>query len=183
MLYSPFKRTKDTCLKIIPTNKHQKCLALDALKEVSPVENLLNWNVKEKIEQFEKYLFENSYNNVVVVGHSKYLKRMIKTDEMMRNCDVWSASVKFFTKPNGGADTWEASWSQAMLLHRTELAEAHPIDKLFSFSGLKKLFIGQPRSSGINNSDNSDDQSVKEDDDTEPDPSEPTCRICQVLTE
>ena len=61
---------------------------------------------------------------IVVCGHSQYFKKMLGMKIMMRNNDVWEVEFGFKKSEN------HCIWGPPRLLHRTELAQAHPWDHL-----------------------------------------------------
>jgi len=179
ILYSPMKRTTDSCFGLVPMQLHDRCISLEALKEVSPLELAFKYLVKRRNVAFERWLCQSTLKRIVVVGHCHYLSELLGMKTFMRNCDVWRSTV---TSTDSGACRWTAP----TLLHRTLLSSPHPIYTLLSiFSKKGRDSLDQdedkatPKSSSSPTMDTSSGDDVANDLDDD-DVSEPTCRICHV---
>ena len=64
---------------------------LGLLKEVNPREMLIKGYgaVDRRIAKFEKWIESRPEDQIVVVGHSIYFKRMLGQHDTFDNCDVW----------------------------------------------------------------------------------------------
>lgn len=131
--------------------------------------------------EFEQWLIDASVSKLVIVGHSQYLKKMFKLKSLMRNCDVWQSTVTISPLPaQCTRSVGRCQWGEPTLLHRTELAEPHPIDALFKGSVAKKQ---NHNPYGVHNS-SSDASDANDNGDLDDNrPEESSCRICQVRDE
>lgn len=180
IVYSPMRRTTETCFGLVPTQLHDRCVSLEALRELSPVELVLKYLVRKRNIVFERWLCESTHKRVVVVGHCHYLSELLGMKTFMRNCDVWRSSVTIT-----GNDA--CRWTAPTLLHRTQLSPPHPIYTLISILSKKgsdsiDLDEDTPEISASSTSDRKTGDNVIDDldDDDDDDTSEPTCRICHV---
>lgn len=180
IVYSPMRRTTETCFGLVPTQLHDRCVSLEALRELSPVELVLKYLVRKRNIVFERWLCESTHKRVVVVGHCHYLSELLGMKTFMRNCDVWRSSVTIT-----GNDA--CRWTAPTLLHRTQLSPPHPIYTLISILSKKgsdsiDLDEDTPEISASSASDRkTGDNAIDDlDDDDDDDTSEPTCRICHV---
>jgi broad specificity phosphatase PhoE len=159
---SPLSRAKDTCNGILPIEREDMHVKIVVdLEEATPYEHIFSATLLIRIERFKKWLSEREEENILIIGHSQYFKKMLKLTTLMRNCDVWQADYS----KNEGVTTYD--WNNLVLLHRTELADMHPYDKLTSKVKEEKEgngLAGQEEEEVYND--------LNED--------EPTCRICQV---
>lgn len=84
--HSKLQRARDTCRGLFPSSAHElEYITLDAFDELSPMEQMIG---DRRIGSFEKWLMTRSEERIVAVGHSRYLKRMLKLDKLMDNCTV-----------------------------------------------------------------------------------------------
>lgn len=132
--YSPLDRTKDTCLGIVPPELHTKCRPLDLLREVELYENLMPSRVQARIHQVQQWLIDQNQETVVLVGHSRFFHKMIgghhNPSSYMWNCDVCQSAFVYDPIARVG------SWNPPVLLFRSPLALAHPVDSIFAALGL-----------------------------------------------
>jgi broad specificity phosphatase PhoE len=171
--FSPLQRTKETCFGIIPSKYHEKCIALDCLKEIEPWENLFPSTLTQKFEELEKWIQQQQKEQIIIVGHSRYFGKLLKSKTLMRNCDVWQTAYIFDSdeSTNGKANGY---WKDLTLLFRSPLAVPHPVDGIFSWSGnLKNSSNSSPevdsrptQTHKSNSSNNNLEEAI--------------CRICQV---
>jgi phosphohistidine phosphatase SixA len=179
-VYSPLNRTKETCLTIIPTEFHSKCMSLKCLEEITPSEHLLKHYLVAKLNEFEHWLVDAPVSKLVIVGHSQYFKKMFKLKSLMRNCDVWRSTATIHSSDN--ATPGRCQWSEPVLLHRTELAIPHPLDNIFN-ANPSTGHQHNPHHHHPSVSTSSAATSVDEGDNGDLDnnrPEEISCRICQV---
>jgi broad specificity phosphatase PhoE len=163
---SPLTRAQDTCNGILPIEREEMYVKIvDDLAEATPYEHVFDATLRIRIERFKKWLSEREEKNILIIGHSQYFKKMLELRTLMRNCDVWQAD---YSKNDEGGIAY--NWTNLVLLHRTELADMHPYDKLIS-----------KNKENVEN-ENENEKAQQEDDEVYNDlnEDEPTCRICQV---
>ena len=189
ILYSPMKRTTDTCFALVPSRLHDRCVSLEALRELSPIELILKHLVKKRNDSFERWLRESTNKRIVVVGHCHYISELLGMKTFMRNCDVWRSTVNIVGGTSVSTDLNEAPkacrWTEPILLYRTLLSPPHPIYTVLSIFSKNSSDLDddatstRPPSSPKRNSERAANNVVDDldDDDTN---SEPTCRICHV---
>lgn len=118
---STLTRAKKTCAGVMYREEDRLNVRyLDCLVEASPFELLVSASVKTRILEFENILYNTLGDNIVVVGHSQYFRRMLKTGRMLQNCDVVRAEVVF------DAEGGESRWQDLTLVHRSEYAQPNP---------------------------------------------------------
>ena len=120
--YSPLIRAKDTCLTVFDSHS-DSTIVLEHLKEATPYEQLIrSTTVTQRIARFERWLSLRDEDTILVVGHSQFFKRLLKTDNLMRNCDIWRSQVIITSDSSGLTDQTTFHWSELELLFRTPLA-------------------------------------------------------------
>lgn len=165
---SPLIRARETCKGVLPTDSRETdFMILDDLEEATPYEHVFGATLLTRIERFKVWLDSREEENILVVGHSQYFKKMLGSTTLMRNCDVWqcnfTSDVKFLNSSSNPTSTYE--WSDINLLHRTELSDIHPYDKMINSNRGGSTPV---------------DQRAGEDVFNDLHPEEPSCRICQV---
>lgn len=117
---STLTRAKKTCLGVMYDEEHRENIRyLDCLVEATPYELLISKSIKRRILEFENILLNTPGDNIVVVGHSQYFRRMLKMKKMLRNCDVLRAEVEF-------DEEGQSQWKDLTLVHRSEFAQPNP---------------------------------------------------------
>eukprot|EP01033_Poteriospumella_lacustris_P008409 gene8409-6071_t len=133
--YSPLDRTKDTCLGIVPPAFHDKCQPLDLLREIELYENLLPSRLQARIHRVQQWLIDQHQHQngdtVVLVGHSRFFHKMVGGPAYMWNCDVCQSAFVYDPLTRVG------NWNTPVLLFRSPLALAHPVDSIFAALGLQ----------------------------------------------
>ena len=138
----------------------------------SPLFAFYSATLLERIERFKIWLAARDEENILIVGHSQYFKKMLGLSSLMRNCDVWQCDFTSEAIVNSEstcgltAPTAIYEWSNLNLLHRTELSDMHPYDKMM---GQNKEKEEKER-----------EEKIGEDVYNDLHPEEPACRICQV---
>ena len=128
-LVSPLDRAKDTLSGLLKSSDRFKTtepVVLECLREATPLEHIVSSSLEKRISAFETFLLNSTATRIVVCGHSQHFKRMLKMSSMMRNVDVWSASLDSAMDSAGRAP---AMWSNIKLEHRSLLSPPHPLDK------------------------------------------------------
>lgn len=172
---SPLSRAKDTCNGILPIERDAMYVKIvDDLEEATQYEQIFSTTLLTRIERFQKWLAEREEENILIIGHSQYFKKMLKLSSLMRNCDVWSCDFSSAAKTEEGAAIYD--WTNLNLLHRTNLADMHPYDKLTSNN--KEEAENENEQSGLlgQQMQQAEEEEVLNDLNED----EPTCRICQV---
>ena len=121
--YSPLLRAKDTCVSVFSKNPS---IELEYLREATPYEQLIrSTSVYKRIQQFEEWLSHIDANRIIVVGHSRFFKLLLKTENLMRNCDIWRANVCISSAT--GQTTYQ--WTAPELLFRSSLSKPSTFEK------------------------------------------------------
>lgn len=149
---------------------------LDDLEEATPFEHVFGATLLERIERFKIWLAARDEENILVVGHSQYFKKMLGLTTLMRNCDVWRCD--FTSEPilnneatcGLSAPTATYEWTNLNLLHRTELSDIHPYDKM----------MNEKNENEKNKKNENENIQIGDDVYNDLHPDEPSCRICQV---
>lgn len=198
LVFSPLVRAAKTTVTILPEGMYEKSVCLELLREITPFEQLIKSCVTKKMKEFETWVANTptETKRILVVGHCQYFNSLLGMKTLMRNCDVWKATVTFpaviNSSPSSAGQPSQCVWSHPVLLHRTALSEPHPVGKLFqgalkgwggwgpeeteqSTEGVDSSVHGQ-RGTAVDT--NHDDDEVVNDLDAD----EPICRICQVRT-
>lgn len=191
IVYCPLLRTKETCMNIIPSEQHDKCISLDLIKEISPFHYFFPSYIKQRITEFEQWLYKLKSKKIIIFGHCQYFSNLLKSKTFMRNCDVWKSTASFEVIDNNIICTW----SEPLLLYRTNLSTSHPIYKL------KSIFWKESNDNNHENYDINNDQNILNkksynnryvkiieksmlqdtvEDDLDDNNDQPICRICQV---
>lgn len=126
------------------SGKLPEFVRLPELVEASPAEHVnlpfFNATFVKRIKDFEKWMqkkaLDPKVNRLTICGHSQYFKTMLKQKVLFRNADVQRVkfTVDYVVEPRGvdRAENVQAFyWSSPTLLHRTQLAGAHPFDTLY----------------------------------------------------
>jgi len=176
ILVSPLDRAKDTLAGLLKSSDRFKTIefvVLECLREATPLEHLVSSSLERRISEFQALLLTSTATRILVCGHSQYFKRMLKMSSMMRNVDVWSATLDSAADSAGRAP---ALWSNLKLEHRSALSPPHPMDKgreeqEEGGEGEEEEQEGRRQHTVSNNNvvDDLHDQS-----------DEPVCRICQA---
>lgn len=173
--YSPLQRAKETCLALIPSSLHDKCVSLDLLREIEPYENLFPSILDKRITALQNWLMDQNQEAVVLVGHSRYFYRMLKAKHFMWNCDLWQTAFVFDPATRVG------KWTTSTMVFRSPLAIAHPMEGIFAALSTEtgeNSDIGgrnrRRRTQQANNSNTTSSSGTSDQDD------EPQCRICQA---
>ena len=169
---SPLIRARETCRGILPIPSDKNAIEfmiLDDLEEATPYEHVFGSSLLMRIKRFTMWLDSREEKNILIVGHSQYFKKMLSSKALMRNCDVWQCD---FTSDVGVSTDSPTpitafQWLNINLLHRTELSDIHPYDKMMN-------------TTGKGNTAAADDKSG-EDIYNDLHPDEASCRICQVF--
>lgn len=185
---SPLSRARDTCEGVLPTDRTGVTVkVLDDLEEATPYEHVFSKTLMLRIDRFKRWLRTCDEETIVVVGHSQYFKKMLGQKTLMRNCDVWQVQLDINVDGRNGELGYD--WSDLRLLHRTELADVHPYDKLQANlrghgteskdstsgdGGSSSSSSRARRSDGTAGADDDDDDVVNDLND------DPMCRICQM---
>lgn len=160
---SPLTRARETCEGILPKDPEGlKFLIRDDLEEATPYEHLNSTTLLRRIERFKHWLAGCEEERILIVGHSQYFKKLLGLTTLMRNCDVWQCDFAS-DEGNQTTDKMTFEYTNLNLLHRTDLSEMHPYDKM------SKTNISEKSSS-----------KVGDDVDNDLHDEEPVCRICQV---
>ena len=112
VFHSPLRRSRETCLRAIPTALSGE---LECLREANPLEHIFHFSFVARIRTFERWLCSCPYDCVLVVGHSQYFKKMLKMRKLMQNCDIWETTISYDTKD----ESIHCLWSEPELLFRT----------------------------------------------------------------
>ena len=84
--HSPLVRARHTAQGLFPNGQH---IELDFLREESPWEIITCSNgLDKRIHQFQTWLLDVPTDIVVVVGHSRFFRRMVGMDRVLDNCSV-----------------------------------------------------------------------------------------------
>jgi phosphohistidine phosphatase SixA len=162
---SPLTRAKETCEGLLPRERDGvNTMIIDDLEEATPYEHVFSGTLLKRINSFKHWLANREEKRILVVGHSQYFKKLLGQSSLMRNCDVWQCDFDF-DRGNGTTDKLTFEWTNLNLLHRTELSDAHPYDKLVNPKSLNQEITKTKERDEVHNDLNDD---------------EPTCRICQV---
>ena len=140
VLCSPLTRARETCAGMLPgLGDDKNVMILDDLEEATPFEHVFSATLIERIERFKVWLGGRKEQNIAIFGHSQYFKKMLGLSTLMRNCDVWQCSFTSRTENLNTDNTCQPvityNWSDLGLLHRTELSEKHPYDKMINGDG------------------------------------------------
>ena len=144
IVYSPLKRTLETCRSLIPDKYQGVCVELDLLREIHPLEYLAPARVAARMAQLEGWIAGCGARRVLLVGHCQFFKRLLGMKVRMRNCDVWRATLSYPASVGGGSSCSSSDaakggtiirgkWSHLRLLHRTALTTKHPLDSIFKW--------------------------------------------------
>lgn len=95
-------------------------LELECLRESTPYEQVLklNWKVRGRIREFQRWISSRKEDKIAVVGHSQFFMAMLNLPKF-RNCDVWRFDFSSATQSEG-EEGGDQRWSGATLLHRYE---------------------------------------------------------------
>ena len=163
---SPLTRAKETCEGLLPRERDGvNTMIIDDLEEATPYEHVFSATLFQRINKFKHWLANREEKRILVVGHSQYFKKLLGQSSLMRNCDVWQCDFDF-DRGNGTTDKLTFEWTNLNLLHRTELSDAHPYDRMLNTKNLSQEIIKTKEGDEVHNDLNDD---------------EPTCRICQVF--
>jgi broad specificity phosphatase PhoE len=141
--HSTLIRAADTCGLIVPDVYRPKVLPLHLLREITPVEQLIQPLFNDRAAKLEKWLRSRSGESahVVVFGHCQYFNHLLGMKALMRNCDVWRSTVTFDETSEIGI--WKTTWTAPKLLFRTALSESHPVGRLYQAQPWLKLVCGK----------------------------------------
>jgi phosphohistidine phosphatase SixA len=170
ILVSPLDRAKDTLLGLLQSSdrfKTTEMVVLECLREATPLEHLVSSSLERRISEFQAFLLSSTATRILVCGHSQYFKRLLKMSAMMRNVDVWSATLDSAADSAGRAPVL---WSNLKLEHRSALSPPHPMDK-GKEEQEEEEYEGR-RQHTVSNNNVVDDLHDHSD--------EPVCRICQA---
>jgi hypothetical protein len=204
IVHSPLKRAVVSCMDLVPDEKHGECTCLDVLREITPLEQIIKYQLQKKVKGFELWLSKQdvAVKRILVVGHCQYFNNLLGMKTFMRNCDVWASTVILTTQSSGSEIDVVCSWEKPRLLHRTELSVPHPIGNLLQQGGsMWGWLLGIPEVTGEGGEEGAaavaggmeaahtvdaagashSHSHCQVDDDLDDDVDEPTCRICQVF--
>ena len=172
-------------------------LCLESLREANRMEHIpvavANSTFINRIASFENWLTKlatQGYNGkpvhrIVVVGHSVYFRTLLKQSSLFRNNDVKKCVFKVeyeggTTVSTGDPKVLSISWGLPILLHRSQLSVAHPLDSLRGTDDNDPPYAStvqtEPRGEETH-------EEVENDLTTDGEDAVKQCRICQATTE
>lgn len=130
---------------------------LEELRELMPHEYIISTTLDTRMRAFMQLLHTCPHNKILVIGHGKYLKRLLKLPESIRNCDVIETKLQFHS-----VESFDKGYDflDTRVIYRTALSEHIP-----SAYEKKPVDSSQQTRTGTSEEGEID---------------EPCCRICQV---
>jgi broad specificity phosphatase PhoE len=89
--YSPYHRAKETFEILFQNRENVKIFQeQELLKEQLLSEYFGLHNIEDRVEEFKKWLVnQKDSTNIVLVGHSKFFRCLLKSKIHMKNCEVF----------------------------------------------------------------------------------------------
>lgn len=173
VFHSGLKRARETCRRLVNQSPHLTTSSIPIietplLNEATLLEHIIYSTLDERIHSFLEMLRLCEAPTVLVVGHGFFFRRMLcKMQLEVRNCDTFSACVRFDSMDS----RWMANWESPLLLARTPLSDPALILALLQQSSTNESTNTEaaPSSAADGNTNNNND-----------DNDECICRICHV---
>lgn len=124
IVHSPLLRAFDTIRGLLPSTISTPVVESTLLREANPIEYIISSTLHSRIDRFCNWLMHQSAKRVVICGHSQYFRRMLRTKDLMQNCDVWKVEFAYDRLNHS------FSWNCCALLYRTMLSTRHPWSKV-----------------------------------------------------
>jgi broad specificity phosphatase PhoE len=93
--YSPYIRAKETCELLFPSHLDDANMKIKRQEQELLKEQLLSeyfgiHNIESRVNMFKQWLVaQEESRNVILVGHSKFFRCLLKSDIHMKNCEVF----------------------------------------------------------------------------------------------
>ncbi len=188
VLHSPLQRARDTLYGTLPPPLGRVGMEIREqaeLREATPYEHVVSTTLYDRIYAFQDLLMSEEYadkKTIVVCGHGQYFKKMLDMKILIRNNDVWEVEFGFSKE-----EKKHCVWGPPQLLHRTELSQEHPWNRLTGNTTPEEDEGNTRPALSASASANDGEEEVVNDlrTDGEPaqDPSSRVCRICTLSEE